>query len=193
MRFRNLAPGDRRALGIGAAVAAPLVLWMLVVTPYLHAVQETKSALERDRDLLSRERRLLAGANRYPMALEAGRARLAEVGERLFAGDNEPAVVSALASYLRRHARESRVHLAELKSMAPDSANGPLGAIAMNVSGESDLEGLLTFLLTLVAGEKLVHVDQLEIESSPRGEAVGAEVLSFQLVAKGFARNGARK
>lgn len=193
MSVRNLAPGDRRALAMGAMFAAPLVFWMLVVTPYLHAVQETRSTLEANRDLLVRERRLIAGVKRYPAALDSGKARLAVAAERLFEGDNEPALVSALAAHLRRYARESRVHLAELKSTTADSATSALTAIAMSVSGESDLEGVLTFLHSLEEGTKLVHVDQLEIESSPRADAVGPEVLSFQLVAKGFALDGRRK
>ena len=193
MRLPTLASGDRRALTIGSAIAAPLVLWMLVVTPYLHAVDETRSSLERNRDLLARERQLVAGAKRYPALLEQGQARLATVVSRLFAGANEAALVSALASHLRQHARSSRVLLSELKSTPADSTVDNLTPVAMSISGESDLEGLLTFLHSLESGEKLVHVDQLEIESSQRGEAVGPEVLSFQLVARGFALKGTRE
>jgi hypothetical protein len=195
----NLAPGDRRALLIGAALAAPMALWMLVAAPYLHAVQETHSKLERSRDLLVREQRLLAGARQYPAALAQGKARLAIVGDRLFEGQAEGMAGAALASYLRQHARASSVRISELKSAPADSTANGLTAVSLQVSGESDLEGVLTFLRSLESGPKLVHVEQLEIESvqavggapgpAPGTAAPGgAEVLSFQMTAKGFAR-----
>ncbi len=188
MRLPNLAPGDRRAVLIGVAVAAPIALWMLVATPYLHAVAETRAKLEVGRDLLARERRLLAGSKRYPVVLDEGKARLAAVAGRLFDGASEAAISTALAAHLRQHARASRVHLSELKSAPPDTLAAGVATTSLNVTGESDLEGLLTFLRSLESGTKLVHIDQLEIESAQRsGGAVGPEVLSFQLTAKGFA------
>ncbi|MFN2567813.1 MAG: type II secretion system protein GspM [Gemmatimonadaceae bacterium] len=196
MRLPNLAPGDRRALLIGLVVAAPMAIWMLVATPYLHAVQETRSRLEASRDLLARERRLLAGAKRYPVVLAEGKTRLAAVAGRLFEGDNESVASAGLATHLRQHARASRVLISELKSAPAERAGNGLTAVSLHVTGESDLEGLLTFLRSLEAGAKLVHVDQLEIESAqpaaapgptPGASAGGAEVLSFQLTVKGFA------
>lgn len=187
MRLMHLAPGDRRALLIGLAVAAPMVFWMLVATPYRHAVEETRSKLEASRDLLARERRLLAGAKQYPVALDQGKVRLAAVTGRLFDGGSEAAVSGALAAHLRQHARASRVLLSELKSAPADTTMDGITAVPLNVTGESDLEGLLTFLRSLESGVKLVHVDQLEIESGQRSGAAGPEVLSFQLTAKGFA------
>jgi hypothetical protein len=195
VRLPNLASGDRRALLIGLAVAAPIVFWMLGATPYLHAVQETRARLETSRDLLARERRLLAGAPQYPAALAAGKTRLAAVSERLLDGSNEAAAATALATYLRGHARPSHVLLSELESAPAENVAGGMTAVALNVSGESDLEGLLTFLRALESGSKLVHVDQLEIESAPQHGAAGGagvapagpEVLSFRLRVKGFA------
>jgi len=194
----NLAPGDRRALLIGAALAAPMALWMLVAAPYLHAVQETRSKLERSRDLLAREQRLLAGARQYPVALAQGTARLAAVGDRLFEGEAEGAAGAALASYLRQRARASNVRLSELKSAPADSTTNGLTAVSLQITGESDLEGVLTFLRSIESGLKLVQVEQLEIESvqpvggpsgpAPGAAAPGAEVLSFQMTARGFAR-----
>ena len=201
MKLVDLAPGDRRALLAGLVIAAPIAFWMLAATPYLHAVREARSRLEAGRDLLTRERQLLVSARRYPAVTGEGRTRLASVAGRLFDGETESVIGAALATHLRQHARASHVSLSELRSAPAESAGDGVTTVSLSVSGESDLEGLLTFLRSLESGAKLVHVDQLEIESvqpvgaapgpAPGGSAGGPEVLSFQLTAKGFALAGA--
>jgi hypothetical protein len=97
-------------------------------------------------------------------------------------------------------------HVTRVEPAASRDAGGGITALPVAVIGESDLEGLLTFLHMLETGPKLVNVDELKIESANGGAPVAAgaayaatpfytpsgapggqpEVISFRFTATGF-------
>lgn len=202
MRMPALGPRDRRAVLIGAAVLAPAFAWTFAVAPYLAAVADAGDRLALERRLLRGELELLASASAYPEAFDAGAERLLAAAPRLMAGDDEGAAAAALAGYVRRLAQVGTANLTRVEPAAAYDAGGGVRALPVGVTGETDLEGLLTFLQLLESGPKLVHVQELRLEAaaapSAGGEAYSAapafyapaaappEVITFRFTAVAF-------
>lgn len=184
-----LSERDRRALRLGAMALAPALVWFLLAAPYLRAVREADRRLAAQRVLLRQELSLLAAATTYPDSFRDGASRLLAVMPRLFRPPNDDGVAGAeVTGYIGRLARESRVFVARIEPMRAEAAETGVLRLPVRVGGEGDLEGLLTFLRSLRAGEKLVHVTALRIDSpEARSRADGAEVLAFEFTAAGFA------
>lgn len=179
MKRPSLSERDRRAVTWGGAILVPALAWALVVSPYLAALGEARAGLEQDRALLRREMELLAGSAGYRRAFEDGAEKLLAAAPRLMGGDDDGAAGAAVAGYLRRLARMGGVHVTRLEPAPSRDAGGGVTALPVGVSGEADLEGLLTLLQMLEAGPKLVNVDELRIEASGNSAAGAAPATAY--------------
>lgn len=201
IRMPKLGARDRRAVLLGAAVLAPALAWAFAVRPYLEAVAEAGDRLAVERRLLRGELELVAAAPEYPKAFDAGAERLLAAAPRLMGGDDEGAAAAALAGYLRRTAQAGGANLTRVEPAAAAEAGAGVRALPVAVTGESDLEGLLTFLQMLESGPKLVHVRDLRLEAAasagPQPAAYAAtaytpdpaaqpEVITFRFTATAF-------
>ncbi len=173
IRMPALGPRDRRAVLIGAAVLAPAFAWTFAAAPYLAAVADARDRLALERRLLRGELELLASASAYPKAFDAGAERLLAAAPRLMAGDDEGAAAAALAGYVRRLAQMGTANLTRVEPAPSYDAGGGVRALPVGVTGETDLEGLLTFLQLLESGPKLVHVQELRLEAAAAPAAGG--------------------
>lgn len=169
MRIPKLEGRDRRAVLLGAAVLGPALLWVLALGPYLRALDDAGGRLAAERRALRGDLELLASASEYPGAFDAGAERLLAAAPRLMAGDDEGAAVAALAGYVRRMAQASGANLTRVEPAAGVDAGGGVRALPVGVTGETDLEGLLTFLQLLETGSKLLHVQELRMEAAAGG------------------------
>jgi hypothetical protein len=200
MRGPRFGPRDRRAVLLGAAVLAPAFAWAFAAAPYLAALRDAGDQLAVERRVLRGELELLASARAYPDAFEAGAERLMAAAPRLMGGDDEGAAAAALAGYVRRLAQSGGASLTRVEPAAPADAGGGVRGLPVGVTGETDLEGLLTFLQLLESGPRLVHVRDLRLEAAdvPGGPvyapgavftpAAGAqpEVIRFHFTAVAF-------
>jgi hypothetical protein len=171
MRMPRLEGRDRRAVLLGGAVVGPALLWVFALAPYLGAVRDASTRLETERLRLRGDLELLASASEYPKAFDAGAERLLAAAPRLMSGDDEGAAVAALAGYVRRMATAGGANLTRVEPQAPRQAGGGVRALPVGVTGETDLEGLLTFLQLLETGPKLLHVQELRMEAANAGGA----------------------
>lgn len=184
MRAR-LSARDRRALAVGCGVVALALLWTYVVTPYMRALTDTRARLDAARALLARELELAALAPALAAAAERAAGRLWDVAPRLFTGAGDGLAGAALAEYVRSHASEARVHIASIAPVAgageDAGASSPMRMreVTLRVSGESDLEGLLTLIARLEGGGKLARVRGLAVDAKAP-QPGGALPLSFR-------------
>lgn len=196
MTRARLSGRDRRALALGGGVVALALLWTYAAAPYLRALEDVRARLDAARGLLARELELAASAPALAVGVERAAERLRDVAPRLLPGTGDGVADAALADYVRRHAREARVHLA---SVAPAGAGAGdaerataagirLQETALLVTGEGDLEGLLTLVARLETGTKLVRVDGLWIDAGQAApQPGGALPLSFRFTVTGWA------
>jgi hypothetical protein len=204
MSFLRLNARDRKAVLTGAMVLAPGLAWAFGVRPYLDAVADTSDRVKTERALLERELELVASARRHPEEFRAGAGQLLEAAPRLVGGGDDGAAAAALAGYLRRLAGMSGATLASVEPTSTRDAGGGVTALPVTLSGEADLEAVLSFLRLLETGPKLVQVRELRLESRSRGTPAagapyatgavlpataareGPESISFRFVATGF-------
>jgi len=175
---------DRRAVIIGALILAPGLAWAFGVRPYLDAVAETGERVTTERALLERELALVASARRHPEEFRTGAERLLQAAPRLIGGGDDGAAAAALAGYLRRLAGMGGASLRSVEPATTRDAGAGLTALPVVVSGEADLQEVLTFLRLLETGPKLVQVRELRLESMSR--EASATSISFRFVATGF-------
>jgi hypothetical protein len=184
-----LSPRDRRALRIALPLLLAGLAWHVAVAPYLHEARAVSQQLRVERDLLADERGLLASAGSATDELGRLSAELIAVAPRLIGGRNERAAAAALTGFLEYAAHQNRVYLSRVEPGAPVPAGEGLAAIPIHLRGESDLEGTLTLLHGLEHSSKLLRIESVSVRSSRPGQLVApaeAEVLEFDLVAKGF-------
>jgi hypothetical protein len=174
MRSIRITPRDRRTIAIGLGVLVPTLLWTLAIAPYLHALSASRAKLADERMLLRRELELLAQAKSFPVAFSDGARKLLAVAPRLTGGSDDAAAGAAVAGYVRSLAQMGGANVTRVDPAPVRDAGGGITALPVAVTGEADLEGLMTFLQMLENGPKLVRVDELKIEADDGPISAGA-------------------
>lgn len=185
--WSGLSDRDRRALRWGALLLAPALLWALAVSPWLDAVQDRRDRLEARRTLHRAELDLLASADAYPAAVRTGARRLARAAPRLLEGPGEGVAAAALTQLVEDRVRAARVHLTGTTPRPPTRVDADLLALPLEVTGESDLRGILAFLEGLErGGGKLLRAGDVRIRSRRAGRSGEAETLTFRVLVTGY-------
>ncbi len=196
----RLAPRDRHAILLGLAIIVPAVVIVLGVRPFYGALTDVQERLTVEREVLARELQLLRSAELLPQHIEEALRKTAAVDLRLLEAASVTLAEAQLTDLLESWAVLSRVLLREIESIAPArGAEPPPGAetIRISVRGESDLEGVLTFLDALESGLLLVRVTGLALEpvlarpqagagDAPQDEPVPTGVVEFQLIIESY-------
>lgn len=197
-RFEGLSSRDKRALGLGALIVLPVLLWMGVARPYLTAVQELKDRTASELSLLERERQVLADSSSYARELSAATKAMGHWEARLIRSPNLALAEAQISSVLERIGRESRVLLQEVQAApAPPGAVAPpegLQQLRMSASGEGDFEGVLSFLRGIEAERLLLRVIGVSVDragaqtgTAANGGGGGPVALSFVVVLEAYA------
>lgn len=180
----RLGPPDRRALRWGGLALVPALVWAAAVRPWWGAVEERRDRLSSLRTAVRAEADLLATGDRYPAAVEERARRLADLGPRLLDRRSEGRAAAEVHQLVEDRARAARVRLTAGEPAGVEPAGRRLAAAAVEVQGESDLQGLLEFLGSLENGRKLLRVPQLRIRTDrDRGDH---QVLAFRARIVGY-------
>jgi hypothetical protein len=192
-RLRTLSARDRRALVLGAAVLLPALAWGLVVRPYRAYLNELQERTAAERALLLREQSLLRRAATLPAAVAAAEAEAQRAELRLVRAANAPLAEAELTGYLQSVASASRVLLHELRGVEPrrgETLPAEVRPIRLSLAGESDLEGVVTFLERLEASPLLIRVRELVVEpvrANHGDDAAPTGVMRFTFTIEAFA------
>jgi hypothetical protein len=200
--FSGLAPRDRRAILIGLCVLLPAAVYVLGVRPYRAALAEIRDLVSAEQDLLRRERDLLASADAMPWEMETVQEAADHFGDRLVRASSLVLAEGVMSGFLESSAVRSRVLLEEIRGGEPDRGEEPppgLSVLRLHLRGESDLEGVLTFLDEIEKNQLLLRVRGLALEpevarpdsdddeDAPR-DPIPTGVIEFQMIVDGFAR-----
>ena len=200
----RLAPGDRRAVLLGLGVIVSAVVIVLGVRPSYGALTDARDRLDVERELLAREIQLLESAAVLPKHIDEALQKMAAVDLRLLEAASGTLAEAQLTDLLESWAVLSRVLLREIESIAPArGAEPPPGTetLRLSVRGESDLEGVLTFLDALESGLLLVRVTGLALEpvlarpetdDGPQGEPIATGVVEFQFIIESYLKTDGR-
>ncbi|MCH8810663.1 MAG: hypothetical protein IID07_02445 [Gemmatimonadetes bacterium] len=194
----RLAPGDRRAVLLGLGVMVSAVVIIFGVRPSYRALTDARERLAVERGVLARELQLLESAAVLPKHIEEALRKTAAVDLRLLEAPSRILAEGQLTDLLESSAVLSRVLLREIESIAPARGTEPppgTEALRLSVSGESDLEGVLTFLDALESGLLLIRVTGLALEpvlarpetnGDSQSEPIPTGVVEFQLIIESY-------
>ncbi len=194
----RLAPGDRRAVLLGLGVMVSAVVIIFGVRPSYRALTDARERLAVERGVLARELQLLESAAVLPKHIEEALRKTAAVDLRLLEAPSRILAEGQLTDLLESSAVLSRVLLREIESIAPARGEEPppgTETLRLSVSGESDLEGVLTFLDALESGLLLIRVTGLALEpvlarpetnGDSQNEPIPTGVVEFQLIIESY-------
>ncbi len=187
MSPRELSAKDRRALRLGA-MALPVLLLLLAIRPYRAALADAQDRLATEREALSRERGAVLTAQRNPALQQMTDSVLHVMEPRLFEGTDDVIASSGLAAYVGDVARARHVWVQDAATRPTTSTTTGVRTLHVEIRGESDLRGILSFLDALEHGDKLVRVERLDVSrglSGPGNEQ--AETLTISATIAGYA------
>jgi len=192
--MRSMAQRDRRAVLLGLAVLAPALIYIAAVRPYRAAMDDLRDRIASERALLEREEALIAGKTTLPASAASMQGRAERAALRLVRAANVPLAEAELTGFLQDIAGLSRVLLQDMSGIEPRRGEKPAAesvrALRLSVRGESDLEGVLTFLQRVENSPLLLRIAELSIE--PQKEGRGDErnttgVVQFTLIVEAYA------
>jgi hypothetical protein len=195
LSLRTLSQRDRRAVLIGLAVLLPAVLHVTAVRPYRASLADVRDRAAAERALLQREEALAAQAETLPSGLTVVQDRADRASRRLVRAANVPLAEAEVTGFLEELAQLSRVLLQDMRGIEPRRGEQPtvagLRPIRLSVRGESDFEGVLTFLQRLESSPLLLRVAELSIEPQYEGSARGGDrratgVVTFAVIVEAF-------
>lgn len=178
--LRTISGRDRRAVLIGLAVLLPALLWIAAVRPMRASLAALNERIDAERALLEREEALIAAAPVLPGLADDARKRSERATQRLVRAANMPLAEAEVTGFLQNVALLSRVLLQEVRSVDPprgeEDVTGSIRPLRLALRGESDLEGVLTFLQRIETSPLLLRIAELSIEPSiQRGEDARAD------------------
>lgn len=186
LSLQGLQDRDRRAILIGLMILVPALLYVAAVRPYMGALSDLSERTEMERALLQREEALLADAD--ALLSGAARSRAEQADLRLVHAPNAPLAEAEVTGMLETLAALNRVLLQEMSSIEQRSADAEettaLQPLRLAVRGESDLEGVLTFLQAVEMNPLLLRVMELSIEPARDEDASG--VVQFSMIIEAF-------
>jgi hypothetical protein len=203
LMLNGLALRDRRAILLGLGLLLPVAVWVLGVKPYWAALEDVRDRVVVEKGLLARELALLETAPMLPEKIRRAEAEAAVFEDRLVRAASGVLAEGELTDFLEESAFRSRVLLEEIRGGELGRGEEPppgLSVVRLHLRGESDLEGVLTFLDEIEKSRLLLRVRGLALEpevsrpasddesNNDNREAVPTGVVGFQLIVDGFAR-----
>lgn len=195
--LRPLADRDRRAVLLGAAVLLPAILYLAVGRPYRAQLLDLRDRIAAERALLERESALVQAADALPDQASDLGTRFRRAEARLVRAANVPLAEAELTAVLEETALVSRVLLQEMRTLdlqRDTAGHSVVRPLRLSVRGESDLEGVLTYLHRLENNPLLLRIIELSIEPMLAGgrgeERTATGVVQFALVVEGYTPAG---
>jgi hypothetical protein len=184
----SLSDRDKRALRLGVMLAAPILILQFAIKPYGALLSRRTDEFTTQRGLLSRELQLLQQRAAYETHHVQARRLLAETESQLFLSPDEVSASAALTHYVTEHARRAVVQVRQIQTLPAVPLSEEVVAVEVEIRGESDFEGVLTFLQGLEFGDKLITIPVIRIESVAHDASDVEEpiVLAFTATMRGF-------
>lgn len=188
-RLGRLNPRDRRALLLGAWLLGPALAYVWMVKPVTAGFADAKERLLSERDLLVRERALLATAPDLPVSMARADSEVAHARTRLFPGSDPVSATAALARHVTERAARHRVLVQGSEARNPETLDQDLVRLVVEVRAIGDLAGVTAWLADLEEGARLMDITDLRITPAARvGEDLeDEEVLGVLVRATGLA------
>jgi hypothetical protein len=188
MKFAAISAKERRTVTWAVLIILPFAIFRFGVVPFQKALSDTRDRIVTEREALARERGAVATAQRNPALQQMTDSTLRAMEPRLFEGTDDVIASSDLAAYVGGVARGNHVWVQDAATRTATSTTPGVRTLHVEIRGESDLRGILSFLDGLEHGDKLVRIERLDISRGLSG--VGnekAETLTLNATISGYA------
>jgi hypothetical protein len=179
---------DRRALRLGMAVVAALLVLLKGVPAVDRWTRESRASAEELRTELSRARNAVEGKlQRRALTLAAGH----EVAARaawLVAGTNASAASGSLVALIASAAEQSETTLGTVRPDMEHRTIGGFSRVRARADATGDLETIAVFLAALEEGPERLIVRELELSIAVPPPPQQRELLRLSAVVEGLAR-----
>ena len=150
----------------GAIVSAVALVIAGVVLPFADHWAERQTSYAASRDQWVRLSTLVASADELKRALDAQRVAFAADEDRLVDGATPALAASTLQNVVQGYAEASAITLQRVDVAGEASKDKPgLLAVPVQLSGTSSVAGLVDFLSRLERGDKLLVLDEIEVNA----------------------------
>jgi type II secretory pathway component PulM len=164
--FQRLKPRERRVVMGGAIVSAVVLVIAGVVLPFTDHWAERETGYSASRDQWVRLSTLVASTDALKHALDAQQIAFAADEDRLVSGATPALAASTLQNVVQGYAQASAVTLQRIDVAGEAHKDRPgLLAIPVELSGTSSVSGLVDFLSRLEHGDKLLVLDEVEVNA----------------------------
>jgi hypothetical protein len=171
LSLNALSSRDRRALRVGMMFVLPALAYVGAVKPYRAALLEARNSVAAERQLLDRELALIAAQKQLPATLADKRRNMRHAEGMLVKAANLTSAETHVTELLEQIASLSRVLLQEVRAAPVTSREqkAPEGMqpLRLAVRGESDLEGVVTYLQRIEQSPLMLRIQELSIERAP--------------------------
>lgn len=187
MKRAPVSARDRRAFTIGVAILGPALLFVWGVKPYLAKMSAWRAQVTDERAMLARERTTIATARRYPGLQHSADSAMTAMTPRLFQGRDDAIAGGELVTFVSDLARTNNVALQTAAGKPATTDVDGVRTLHVDIKGESDLSGVLSFLDAIEHGDKLLRVDKIDISrAATKSDIEGVEPLSVSASISGF-------
>ena len=189
--LRRVSPRERRFIFVGAGAVAAVLVITGVALPLVRRWTAREAAYVTTRDQWARLAGLAAGIGQLRSTRDS--QRLAQGAElaRLVTGATPALAASGLQGLLQRFAEEHGVQLDRVDVAAqPRPDRGGLLAIPAQLQGQSDITGLVDFLLRIQVSQVLLIIDDLAVNAGTDGQD-GRQTLIWTVRLHGLYRTAA--
>jgi type II secretion system (T2SS) protein M len=168
--LRRVSPRERRFILAGAGVAAALVV-LTAALPLVRRWTAREAVYVTTRDQWARMAGLAAGIDQLRNTRDTQRQAQGTELARLVTGATPALAASGLQSLLQRFAEEHGVQLDRVDvATQPRPDRGGLLAIPAQLQGQSDITGLVDFLLRIQVSQVLLVIDELAVNAGTDGQ-----------------------
>ena len=185
MKPLRLNDRDRRALITGSLAVVAMLVYSIGFRPHLGRAKEIAGRISVESGLLQRELAVVAQADQIETAIAAQRRHRLMMERRLF---REAAGASPIGfeQYVIGIAARSSVQVEQSDSRSLDLEGRVLRPLRVDLRAVSDFQGIETMLHALETGEKLIKIDDIQLQSMPPATE-GAERIGITLRLTGYA------
>lgn len=180
---------DRRALILGGAVVAVAILGLRVLPSGLKRATAARALLTERAALLARTREELAALPRLRDSAAVLTQALVALAPQVLSGSTPTEASADLSGRMNLAASRAPARLDRLDPLADSSSQGRLGRVRVHASLETDVRGVVAFIQAIDAGDEVLTLDELRIESpEPGGGAAdrGPERLRIEVTVSGW-------
>jgi type II secretory pathway component PulM len=180
----RLTPRDRRALIAASVILTPLLLYSLVVQPYVSSLGDAQDRVVAVRALYGRELAEVALSDSLSILADIQRREEELAAARLFESSGNDTHLE-LERYVVDMARRQRVSVEMSASHPVDERVEGLQAVQTEISAIGDFNGILNLMYALENGSKLVHIEKMSIRTM-HDRIHGEDALAVNLIIYGF-------